>query len=102
MDNYAIPLFAIVDRHKVDLASPRLPELAEQLGAFLESVHGVRALDWRIEILADQPYLVMNGVELAGLPRLFALADVQRTQLFKYRRESAEEAVLTPIAVKPD
>ncbi len=101
MDNYAISLFSIVDQSKVDLQSPQLQELAERLGLYLSASQGIASLDQRIEILTDQPFLILNGVQTEALPQLFALADVQRTQLFRYHRESPEKAVLTPIAVKP-
>ncbi|MFP4541491.1 MAG: hypothetical protein ACLFR7_07655 [Opitutales bacterium] len=100
-DNYALPLFALVDRHKVDLQSPQLPELAERLLEYLRAQLSLAALDARVEVLGRDPYLILNGVEPASLPRLLALADVQKTQLYRYRRESAEQATLTPIAVDP-
>lgn len=100
--NYALPLFALVDREKVDLASPMLPELAEQLQRFFASRFDLESLDARIEVLAKEPYFVLNGVPPSGLAKLFALADVQSAQLFSYRRDSAEEATLTPLAVKPE
>lgn len=101
VENFALPLFSLVDQRKVDSSSSQLPELAEQLGAFLESRHGIRALDWRIEVMEAQPYLIMNAVAEESLPRLFALADVQHAQLFKYRRESAGQALLVPVAIDP-
>ncbi len=99
--NYALPLFALVNRHKVDLESRQLSELAEQLQGFLSANIGIAALDSRIEILARDPYLILNGVSEDSLPRLFALADAQRTQVFRYHRRSEAEATLTPLAVDP-
>lgn len=102
MDNFALPLFALIDRHKVDLGSPQLPQLAEQLQVYLASHLGLRVLDCRIEVLdQDRPLLVLNGVEAPELPRLFALADVQRTTVFRYHKLSAGQVELTPLAVKP-
>lgn len=101
IDHFALPLFSLVDARKVDLGSRQLPELAEQLGAFLESQHGVRALDWRIEVLGGGPYLVANGVASDALPALFALADIQKCQLYRYRRTSEEEAELKAVAIDP-
>lgn len=99
--NYALPLFALVDRGKVDLQSPQLPELAENLYRYLAISINLDALDSRIEMLGDEPYLVLNGVAPASLPPLLALADVQKSQLFRYHRESSEQASLTPLAVDP-
>jgi hypothetical protein len=99
--NYALRLFALVDRAKLDAGGLPRDELAENLGGFLQHQFGLEALDVRIEQLAGEPYLILNGVARAGLPKLLALADVQKTQLFAYRRDSAELATLTPLAVKP-
>lgn len=99
--NYALPLFALIDRAKVDLASPQLPELGEHLVGFLGGRFALDVLDGRIEILGEEPYLVLNGVAAASLPGLFALADVQRTQLYRYRRDSEQAATLVPVAIDP-
>ena len=49
--NYALSLFALVDRSKVDDANQQLPELAEQLQAYLGGNMGIEILDSRIEQL---------------------------------------------------
>ncbi|KAF0094090.1 MAG: hypothetical protein E1N59_2348 [Puniceicoccaceae bacterium 5H] len=103
MDNYALPLFALVDRHKVDLNSSQLPQLAEQLQLYLEAQVGLKALDCRIEILQPTKALfVLNGVEEDSLPQLFALADAQGAPVFRYQRSASDEVTLTPLGVKPD
>lgn len=99
--NYALPLFALVDRKKVDLDSPQLPELAEKLEVYLRDHLKIELLDGRIEQLGDEAYLILNGVSTASLPPLCALCDVQKVQLCRYRREDAESATLIPIAVDP-
>ena len=99
--NYALKLFALVHRERVDPGRAQLEELALNLHGFLGHKLGLEVLDVRIEHLAREPYLVLNGVPASGLPKLLALADVQRTQLFAYHRDSAEKATLTPLAVKP-
>lgn len=101
MDNYAIALYSIVDARKVDLRSPQLPQLAEHLGAFLTVKHQISALDWRIEVLGEGPYLIANAVSPESLPAFFALADVQKTQLYRYRRNRAEQAELIAVAIDP-
>lgn len=100
-ENYAIPLFALVDRSRVDLRSPQLPELAENLLGFLQSQFSIDVLDCRIEQLGGETYLLLNGTAKAALPRLLALADVQRTTLSRYQRDSADVATLIPLAIDP-
>jgi hypothetical protein len=102
MLNVAMPLFSLVDGRKIDLTSRQLPELAEQLGAFLAVKHQIEALDWRIEVLAGDPYLIANALAEKSLPSLFALAEVQRSTLYRYLRESEEQARLVPIALDPE
>jgi hypothetical protein len=99
--NYALPLFALVDRDKVDLRSGQLPELAEHLEAFMRQNLGIELLDGRIEQLGEEAFFVLNGVESSALPALFALADVQKGQLYRYQREENDLATLTPLAVDP-
>lgn len=99
--NYALPLFSLVNREKVDPTSPQMEQLAEQLQGFLAQQFDLQVLDVRIEQLAREPYLVLNGVASDGLPKLLALADVQRCQLFSYHRDSEDLATLTPVAVRP-
>ncbi|MDP0498471.1 MAG: hypothetical protein Q7P63_00070 [Verrucomicrobiota bacterium JB022] len=103
MKNYALPLFSLVDQHKVNLDSPQLPQLAEQLQLFLGSRFGLHALDCRIEVLErKRAVFVLNGVEEEDLAPLFALADAQGTTVFRYERSGTDEVTLTPLAVKPD
>ena len=101
MRSYAIPLFSIVDPKKVDLKSPQLPELAEKLQLHLAQAYQIDAIDGRIELAGDEPMLVLHGVTTAGLPHLFALADVQRAQVYDYKRESEDQFTLRQLAVRP-
>lgn len=102
MLNIAVPLYSLVDGRKIDLRSRQIPELAEHLGAYLTVSHGIEALDWRIEILAGEAYLIANALEEKSLPALLALVEVQRATLFRYERESSEQARLFPIVLDPD
>lgn len=97
---YAIPLFSLIDRKKVDLGQPLPEELGEQLALYLEARFGIRALSTNLLLLGEDPYLVLLGVSSDCLPALCSLVDVQRTQLFKYERTSPEEVTLTPLNVK--
>ncbi len=101
MRSYAIPLFSIVDRNKIDLKSPQLPELAERLQLHLAAAYQIDAIDGRIELADDEPMLILHGVTMAGLVHLFALADAQRTQVYDYKRESEEQFTLRQLAVRP-
>jgi len=102
MKNFAIPLYALVDAKKVDLQSPQLDDFAEQLQVYFATELAISFLDARIEILGAIPYMIFNAVEQESVPRLCALVDVQKTQLFRYQREDEEQATLTPLMVKPE
>ena len=99
--NYALSLFALVDRTKVDTGHAQLPELAEQLQAYLVAKIGLDVLDCRVEQLGEGTYLILNGLANRSLPALFALCDVQKTALFRYHREDESSATLTRLAVDP-
>ncbi len=99
--SYALPLYSLVDKAKVDPRSPQLQELAERLGGYLAANLGIDTLHARVEFANNEPMLVLHGVETDALPRLFALADVQRTQLHEYSRDGEDQFTLRPLAVKP-
>lgn len=100
--SYALPLYSLVDKAKVDPRSPQLSELAERLGGYLAANLGIDSLHTRVEFADNEPMLVLHGVGSAALPRLFALADAQRTQLHEYSRTGEDQFTLRPLAVKPD
>ncbi len=100
--SYALPLYSLVDKAKVDPRSPQLQELAERLGGYLAASLGINSLHARVEFADKEPMLILHGVEAAALPRLFALADVQRTQLHEYNRDGEDHFTLRPLAVKPE
>ena len=97
---YAIPLFALIDRGKVDLSQPLPESLAEQLALFLEGKFGINALSAQTPLLGEEPYLVLYGVTEESLPALCSLVDVQKTQLFRYERNDQDSVTLTPLNVK--
>ena len=101
LSNYALPLYSLVDRDRVDLRSPQLDQLAEHIHGFLVDTIGLEALDGRIALLGGEPYMILNGTPESSLAKLLALADVQKTQLFRYERDSREQATLVPLAVVP-
>lgn len=98
-DEYAIPLFSLIDASKVDLDQPLPDELAEQLAMYLEGRFGIKSLSAQLVIL-EQPFLVLHSVESASLPALCSLVDVQRTQLYRYERADQDTVTLTPLNVK--
>lgn len=97
---YAIPLFALIDRSKVDLSHPLPEALGDQLAFFLNAKFGVEALSSQLLRLGDEAYLVLHEVPADSLPALCSLVDVQRTQLFKYERSDQDTVTLTPLNVK--
>lgn len=99
---YAIPLFALIDRAKVDLGKPLPEELGEQLAGYLEQQFGIESLSNRLLLLDGEAYLVLFGVPETSLPPLCSLVDVQRTQLFRYERAGQERVTLIPLNVKVD
>lgn len=99
---YAIPLFALIDRSKVDLSHPLPEALGDQLAFFLNAKFGVEALSSQLLRLGDEAYLVLHEVPADSLPALCSLVDVQRTQLFKYERSDQDTVTLTPLNVKID
>lgn len=99
--SYALPLHALVDKTKVDPRSPQLPDLAERLGGFLAVNLGIDSLHTQIELADNEPMLILHGVEDVALPRLFALADVQRSRVYSYARTGEDQFTLRPLAVKP-
>lgn len=101
-DNYALPLFALVSREKIDLRQPIPEALAEQLALYLDGTFGIKSLSSKILIVAEEPYLVLHEVAENALPALFSLVDVQATQLFRYERSDEETVRLTPLRLKVD
>lgn len=101
-DQFAIPLFALVDKNKVDL-SQALPEsLGEQLLLYLSGQFGIEALSTQFLKVGEEAYLVLHDVPESSLPALCSLVDVQRTQLFRYQRSDQDTVTLTPLNVKID
>jgi hypothetical protein len=99
---YAIPLFSLIDRSKVDLSHPLPEALGDQLAFFLNAKFGVEALSSQLLRLGDEAYLVLHEVPADSLPALCSLVDVQRTQLYKYERSDQDTVTLTPLNVKID
>lgn len=100
-NSYAIPLFALIDRGKVDPSKPIPDELADHLHAYLDKQFGIRALAGKIVLLQERVLLVLQALDEKTLPALLALADVQKTQLFRYQREEDDTVTLTPIGIDP-
>ncbi len=97
---YAIPLFALIDKGKVDLRQELPESLAEQLRLWLQDSCAIRSLHARFVKAEDSAFLVLQGVPEDCLPALFALVDVQRSQLFRYERPDEGTVRLTPLNVK--
>jgi len=97
---YAIPLFSLIDRNKVDLSQPLPETLGEQLQLFLEQQIGIKLIAANLTIIGEEAYIILHGVDAESLPALCSLVDVQRTQLFRYERADTESVTLTPLNVK--
>jgi hypothetical protein len=97
---FAIPLFALIDKSKVDLSQPLPESLGEQLGLYLEGQFGIKSLSTRLLVFREDPFLVLHDVPQDCLPQLCSLVDVQRTQLFRYERTDESTVTLTPLNVK--
>jgi hypothetical protein len=99
---YALPLYSVVDPAKVD---PRngLPEsMADQLQAYFQVSLHIKALSFQFVMVSEDPYLLIGGLEKASLPALLALADVQKTTLYRFERPDPDTVTLTPLAVQID
>ena len=97
---YAVPLFSLIDRSKVDLNQPLPESLGEQLALYLQAKFGIESLSPQLYQLGDQAYLVLHQVPDNCLPALCSLVDVQRTQLYRYERTDQDTVTLTPLNVK--
>lgn len=101
-NHFALPLFSLIDREKVDLRQPIPDELAEQLGLYLEGSFGIRSLSSKVVLAGEEPYLVLHEVPQEALPALFSLVDVQGTRLFRYERADEQSIRLTPLRIRLD
>jgi len=97
---YAIPLFALIDRGKVDSSQPLPESLGEQLALYLQARFGIESLSPQLISYGDDAYLVLHQVPEKSLPALCSLVDVQRTQLYRYERTDQDTVTLTPLNVK--
>ena len=103
MRSYALPLFALIDRAKVDLSRPIPEELGEQIQGWLAAQCRIHALHAKVLVPHQaEPLLVLLGVEPNSLPALCALAEVQRCTLSEYQRAGEDRFTLIPLSVKPD
>ncbi|MGC9451777.1 MAG: hypothetical protein ACP5I4_10050 [Oceanipulchritudo sp.] len=97
---YAIPLFSLIDREKVDLRNPLPESLGDQLALYLDNQFGIQSISTQLIFFKEEPFLVLYSVPEESLPALCSLVDVQRTQLYRYERKDGETVVLTPLNVK--
>lgn len=97
---YAIPLFALIDRKKVDLDQPLPDSLGEQLAVYLNGQFGIESLSTQFLKRGEDAYLVLHEVPESSLPALCSLVDIQKTQLYRYERTDEETVTLTPLNVK--
>ncbi len=100
--HFALPLFSLVDRKKIDPETSDLRGLAAQLEKFLAHNFDVTAGTVSIEGVAQNAgeielFLLLADVPAESWPALMALADVQKTQLFVCKiDEDSGRFTLTP------
>ncbi len=101
---FAIPLWALVDRQKVDPRTSDLRGLARQLGRWLEHNHGVQHKGTAIEETDEaapgaDPVLIVAGVPQIHWPAMLALAASQRCTLYVMVKEADGRSALRPLSV---
>lgn len=84
---FAIPLWALVDRQKVDPRASDLRGLARQIGRWLEHNHGVQHKGTAVEESdgaqpGAEPLLIVAGVPQVHWPAMLALATAQSCALY--------------------
>lgn len=98
----ALPLFALIDRKKVDPEKSDLAELAGHLGEHFMEAHGIVHEAVSIEGGntrggSGELYFVMLGVPQESWPAFLALAEVQRAVPFVFRAEADGRFSLHPL-----
>lgn len=101
---FALPLWALVDRTKVDPASSDLRGLARQLGRWLTHNHGVQHKGTAIEETDEaapgaDPLLIVAGVPQVHWPAMLALAAAQACVLYVVVKEPDGSSSLRPLGV---
>ena len=101
---FALPLWALVDRTKVDPASSDLRGLARQLGRWLTHNHGVQHKGTAIEETDEaapgaDPLLIVAGVPQVHWPAMLALAAAQCCVLYVVVKEPDGSSSLRPLSV---
>ena len=101
---FALPLWSLVDRAKVEPGASDLRALARQLGKWLEHNFGVRHKGTVIEQPAEagaEPLLVVAGVAQAHWPAMLALAQSQKASLYVVVPDAAGRFSLHPLSIPP-
>jgi len=101
---FALPLWALVDRTKVDPASSDLRGLARQLGRWLTHNHGVQHKGTAIEETDEaapgaDPLLIVAGVPQVHWPAMLALAAAKACVLYVVVKEPDGSSSLRPLGV---
>jgi len=104
---FALPLWSLVDRSKVDPATSDLRGLARQLGRWLAHNHGIQHKGAAIEESdgarpGADPLLIVAGVPQVHWPAMLALARTQRATLYVVTPGEGGVATLRPLALPAD
>lgn len=103
---FALPLWSLVDRAKVEPGTSDMRALARQLGKWLEHNFAVRHKGTVIEEpAADQegaePLLIVAGVQQAHWPAMLALAQSQKSRLYVVVPDADGRFSLHPLDIPP-
>lgn len=101
---FALPLWSLVDRAKVDPATSDLRGLARQLGRWLAHNHGIQHKGTAIEESdgarpGADPLLVVAGVPQVHWPAMLALAAAQRATLYVVVPDEDGAPSLRPLSI---
>ncbi len=101
---FALSLWSLVDRAKVQPTVSDLRGLARQLGRWLSHNHGIQHKGTAIEESdgarpGADPLLIVAGVPQIHWPAMVALAQTQRSPLYVVARDADGSPVLRPLAL---
>ncbi len=101
---FALSLWSLVDRTKVDPATSDLRGLSHQLGRWLSNHHGIQHKGTAIEETdgarpGADPLLIVAGVPQIHWPAMIALAQTQRSPLHLVIPDADGTPMLRPLSL---
>lgn len=103
---FALPLWSLVDKSKVEPGASDMRALARQLGRWLENNFSIQHKGTVIEEPGAtnpdaEPLLVVAGVAQAHWPAMLALAQAQKTELYVVVPDADGRFSLHPLRIPP-